>query len=363
MHLNNRQKTSFIFYGVVASFIALMSLIVVLFINIFPTLNLALTNRGSATCDCANHISYLTSHPFVGGFVIFLVASISLFVLFILYQAIKNIISTRRYMKSILENEVNLSTRVLDISISIGVKNKIVEVDSGITDVFCFGFFKPKICVSSELSKQVSKKQLRAILLHEKNHIVSHDPLKLFIVKEVYNGLFFIPGIKKLINFFIINIELLADERATNNFEEIRSLGNALLKLSDNNKNHPDQETQNLAISFLSITELRIDRLINKSSSPSLKGIFPKFSLSILIFASLFVVIFNSQVWLAQASQMDDMDSALSCHTMPEVSQLPMAWQQDSSSCVHNFDVACTEEKNITSSSSCGSEELQWNNY
>ncbi|MDP2684341.1 MAG: M56 family metallopeptidase [bacterium] len=347
MKLSNQQKTNFIFYSIVAILFSVIVLMTALIINIYPIFYLAITGHGDMECDCTNHVAFLNNHPYIGSLAITAVALVTLFVIYALFQILKNIIVTKQYINNILINKIKLSSKVKDISRSIGINNQIVEINSEIPEIFCFGFIKPTICISSGLIQQVSKNQLRAILLHEKNHLMSYDPLKLCVANTLRKSLFFIPGIKKLIDYFIVNLELSADERATNNFKEIKPLGSALLKISDLHKVNNKQNPSSLAVSFLSITEVRIDRLINKSSSITFKWNIKKLIIGAFVFMGLLVIIFNSRVWLVEASQIDEMNSDLTCGMEQIESQDEVINNWDNLLCGHSsVNMSCLEEVN-----------------
>lgn len=343
--ITSQQRTNIVFYFIVSALILMISAAVVLLVNLYPVVSLAITSRGDSSCDCASHAAFLANHPYLGGFVLLLTTITVVFLLFIIYNLVKNIFITRKFVKSVIKNKVKLGSKLIGVSSSIGMGGKILKIDSGVSEVFCFGYIKPKVCVSSTLVNQVSKNQLRAILLHEKNHTKSYDPLKLFLVNTVRKSLLFIPGLRKLTDHFMIGLELSADERATNNFREIKPLGNALLKMADFNKGNINPDSSSLAITFLNITEARIDRLINKSQQSKFSWFMPKLLIGFVLFVGLFFVVFNSQVWLAEASQVNDSDTNLTCDMTPSVVEEVESNAWGYSVCNHDVDMICATDK------------------
>ncbi len=90
----------------------------------------------------------------------------------------------------------------------------IVLIRSARPTIFCFGFLKPRICLSTGLVELLSSRQLQAVLLHEDCHRRQFDPLRILIVETIGTALFFLPVIQELREQFKINLELQADHYA-----------------------------------------------------------------------------------------------------------------------------------------------------
>ncbi|QGQ96617.1 M56 family peptidase [Paenibacillus psychroresistens] len=93
------------------------------------------------------------------------------------------------------------------------------------------GLFHPKIIVSTGLLEVIQGKELEAIFYHEKYHCEKHDPMKIFLITLVMNGMSYIPAIKGVVKYYKIWKELLADRFAITNMGSTLELGNALLKM------------------------------------------------------------------------------------------------------------------------------------
>lgn len=332
MSLTYQKKTSLALGLIVTIFLSVIGLLLFLLLRLSPIVRLVVTNQGSAPCDCASHVAYLTSHPVVGSLVMLFAIAAVVFLLYIVFMFIVGFFRTKSFIRSATADIVKFSSKLSDITRSINLSGKVVEVQSNTSEVFCYGFFKPKICVSSRLVRGVSKNQLRAILLHEKNHLASRDPLKIFIVNTIRKCLLFLPGLRKLMNRFEIGLELSADEHATNHFKEVRSLGTALIKIAeDHNSQYSDlsPQTQDTAVTFLGVTEARIDRLLSTSSASKFAMFRPKIIVSFLLILGLFFTIYSGNVLLANASHMDGMGESLTCYVMPEM--LESSYIQESS--------------------------------
>lgn len=79
---------------------------------------------------------------------------------------------------------------------------------------FCFGFLRPRICLSTGLIEILTQSQLHAALFHEEYHRKRFDPLRLLLVEAVATALFFLPVVREWRASFKIQLELDADQYA-----------------------------------------------------------------------------------------------------------------------------------------------------
>jgi Zn-dependent protease with chaperone function len=78
----------------------------------------------------------------------------------------------------------------------------------------CFGFFKPRICLSTGMINLLSEAQLKATLLHEDYHRQWFDPLRILIAETISKTFFFLPVIQEWYARFTTRMELDADQYA-----------------------------------------------------------------------------------------------------------------------------------------------------
>jgi Zn-dependent protease with chaperone function len=99
---------------------------------------------------------------------------------------------------------------------------------------FTAGVWNSKVYISEEVIASLSRKELKAVLLHEHHHVHHHDPLWHLIIEFINHATPWIP-FKKIIFKNVINLsELSADSFAqfkTNNNYSLLSALNKLLKL------------------------------------------------------------------------------------------------------------------------------------
>ena len=230
-----------------------------------------LLHKIETACGCTAMNQLISMHPFIFGALITLSAFIITFIPWIIYRLVKLIIQNRKFTTHYLKlAKSKHSSKLKQIIANLHLdKNRIVEIRESKPVVFCYGFWKPRVCISRGLVQILRREELIAVLLHESSHMSAQEPRKLFIIKLFYSIFFFLPGIKTYVNKFITFSELAADERATNNFTERTQLASAILKISQT-------EEQNLLRSELALsffTSALVER-VNKLSD---NAYMPKF--------------------------------------------------------------------------------------
>ncbi|MCI0395752.1 MAG: M56 family metallopeptidase, partial [Chloroflexi bacterium] len=80
---------------------------------------------------------------------------------------------------------------------------------------FCYGLFRPRICLSTGLVEALTDKELKAVLLHEEYHRRHYDPLRTFLADVLAVMFFFLPAVAEWRDFFLASTELAADRYAT----------------------------------------------------------------------------------------------------------------------------------------------------
>lgn len=92
--------------------------------------------------------------------------------------------------------------------------NHIVLVQSSQPFALCFGFLRPRICLSSGLLALLSQRQVKAALQHEDYHRQRFDPLRLLLADAIAAALLFLPIVREWHVLFKIKLELDADNHA-----------------------------------------------------------------------------------------------------------------------------------------------------
>ena len=144
-------------------------------------------------------------------------------------------------------------------------KQRVAETACDDPVVFCYGWWKPKICVSSGLVAILHPAELETVLRHEEQHVISREPAKLFMFKYFYHLYFFLPGLKTLIKQYETFSEMAADEWAVNMVGNKKNLARAVWKLSETVENR----NVNLSLSFFtSIVAERVNKFADNGYMP-----------------------------------------------------------------------------------------------
>ncbi|EJR03785.1 MULTISPECIES: M56 family metallopeptidase [Bacillus cereus group] len=146
--------------------------------------------------------------------------------------------------------------------VSITRKGKQVYVLSTLQiTAFTIGLFRPKIVISEGMFQAFSEGEIDAIVLHEEYHQKNRDPLKLFFLTLLAEGMMYIPILKGMLQRYHVYQELSADKYAMQKMKSSFELGSALLKLIK----IKTMENQCITASFAKTAiNLRIEQVLNE---------------------------------------------------------------------------------------------------
>jgi beta-lactamase regulating signal transducer with metallopeptidase domain len=150
-----------------------------------------------------------------------------------------------------------------------------------------FGFFRPKIVVSTSLIEHFNDHELTAILWHEWSHCSNYDPLRLLFVKAMRYSLPYIPVLRYMERYIQIWVELHADQKSVDRMKSAYPLASAILKGSRTMTTVPSGVGfANQAINF------RLKQLIEPHSSIRVPFLVP----TPFMFSATVVVLLTSVV-------------------------------------------------------------------
>lgn len=138
--------------------------------------------------------------------------------------------------------------------------NRVDVVDHPAPFAFCYGFIRPRICISDGLIRLLSAVELDAVLLHEDHHRRRRDPLLLLLTGALAHALAFLPTVRDLQMRYDAVKEFEADDTAIQQLGGSEPMARALYKVLSSPVAGPDLAAA--AIGGLSVTERRIDHLI-----------------------------------------------------------------------------------------------------
>lgn len=134
-----------------------------------------------------------------------------------LFMLVFQIFKTQVLIKKILKNSENKPLKLKYLAEPLGLEDKIDVVSSLKPLSFCYGFLNPRICLSKNLINNLSSDELKAILLHEKCHLKSRDPLKIILSSTFSSMLFFLPVFRDFHQHFLLSKEISADQLSIRN--------------------------------------------------------------------------------------------------------------------------------------------------
>jgi len=268
-------KTKIAFYQTVSAAAVALAAIFFVSLKVYRLSGLyleLLIHKIKDACGCTDMTQFFSMHPDIFRAVILFGIGIGIFIFYSLYKLAKLILRTKKYTAHYLSfaraghsAKLKAAIKALDLDGA-----RIVEINDPGSVVFCFGFWRPKICISRALIDMLDVNELKAVLLHEAQHMISYEPLKVFVVKYFYNIFFFLPGLKNSSKKYITFSELAADEKASENSVERSSLASAILKISEQEEYRRLKSGSTLSF-FSSAIEERANRLSDETYIPEFK--------------------------------------------------------------------------------------------
>lgn len=203
----------------------------------------------------------------------------------------------RRYLK---KDKISIPDRLYKIVWQLGLLGRVDVVDSKKYISFCYGYFSPRICLSSQVINSLSDKELQAILLHESYHLKSYDPLKIVLSKTLSSIFFFIPILKDLQKHYILTKEIAADT------EVIQKGGRQILVsvLSKFLTSHPPVLNTVAALASPDDLEKRILYLGGKKKAVSFQSSVFSVSASTFMIVALLIVV-STPVYATRTQEED----------------------------------------------------------
>lgn len=175
---------------------------------------------------------------------------------------------TRSLLKRLLLGRMAIPPRLQRVITRLNLDGKVYYVKGKTMFSFCSGILSQKIVLSSTFVSSLGVKELEAVLLHEKAHLLGRDPLKILIGKTVATMFFFLPIFFELYKNMVVANEMRADRFAIEFQQQDYFLKRVLRKvLSTAN---PSQVSLP-ALAQIEYLELRIYKLANPALIHTLK--------------------------------------------------------------------------------------------
>lgn len=129
---------------------------------------------------------------------------------------------------------------------------------------FCYGFFRPRICVSTGLVSLLQADELTALLWHEHYQLLRRDPLKMAVGRAWSAAFFFVPLIHILYRQYLISKEVEADRYACGQQGRTDALAEALWVLVERSAVLTREDTPTLAAGSGEALEARLAHLLGQ---------------------------------------------------------------------------------------------------
>ena len=211
----------------------------------------------------------------------------SIIVGFAVVTVVWQLVATRLLMRSLLANRLPAPAFLTEAA----ARAELPDIDFVADErafAFCYGVLNPRVCVSSGLVELLSPIEMHAVLLHERHHLVSRDPLKVLVSRALGMGLFFLPAAHDLRDRYLVDKEIAADASAAEAVSSEIPLASALLKLlSQGDQGLPATVAD---IGAFNVTEERIQRMLQGGAGGRAYVETRRLLASALVVVAIFVV-------------------------------------------------------------------------
>ncbi|MFC7392240.1 M56 family metallopeptidase [Scopulibacillus cellulosilyticus] len=208
---------------------ALNAILGCLFVEALLCTSVSLLNSCSFTpnlvpcCDFETLKNHFLIHFIFGGLVALSIVILFLWRLtYMLYQT-KKTVEQYQVLKVL-----NHFPMIAEFQKKAGIPVHVIKNEKLVA--FAYGYFKPKILVSSALIEQMDSHELQAILEHECHHCLLKVPLKKLIFNSTVHALYFFPILKHFYQKYLANKEIEADQYAIERTDK-KTLATALYKM------------------------------------------------------------------------------------------------------------------------------------
>jgi Zn-dependent protease with chaperone function len=128
----------------------------------------------------------------------------------------------------------------------------VAVVDDDDPQAFCAGLLRPTIFVSTGAIECLTASEMRAVIAHERHHLVRRDPARILLARTLADTLFFLPVVKRLSRRYEQLAEVAADDASLTSATGRGPLASALLAFGE-------RGTESIVVG---ITPERVDHLL-----------------------------------------------------------------------------------------------------
>ena len=201
------------------------------------------------------------------------------------------ILRTQRAVRHLGLIAVALPARLRPLARQLGLEPRLDVLATNQPTAFCYGFWKPRVLVTTGLLDTLADDELLATLAHERSHLRARDPLQLLVLRALAKGLFFLPVARDLSSGAELAQEVAADAEVVRVLGGSSALASAMLKLSESQQMRDDSR---LAIGRFSHMDARIQYLAEPSKRMAFTFSYARLAWSGLIVILMVVALFPS---------------------------------------------------------------------
>ena len=212
-----------------------------------------------------------------------IMAFVSVTIIIFLLRVFLTIVKIHLMKNRLLENEKETKS-ISKLVEKVGLESKVLVIEDAMPFAFCLGIRSPHIYVSTKTVSIMTKKQLEAILLHEKYHLEHADSLTLFIGSLPQLLFPFFPILPRLLERYKIEREIKADKQAAKELGATKPVIGVLKKLL---QTPPVSPAFVSSMADTNSLEIRIKSLLNKRTE-SIK--IKKIDFVISIFSLILII-------------------------------------------------------------------------
>lgn len=147
-------------------------------------------------------------------------------------------ISKLRFLSTYSEYEMPSVTSALLSKLDLQGKVDIILASQHVA--FCYGWLRPRICVSTGVLEDLTNLEIEAVLLHERYHMHRHDPLKSILCLALARLFFLLPVVRALQEQYLVAREIEADRYVLSHQAASKPLLGALYKFIMRSSRYPD---------------------------------------------------------------------------------------------------------------------------
>lgn len=129
--------------------------------------------------------------------------------------------------------------RVATVAERLRIGHRLTVFASPAAIAFTAGLVRPRVYISTAALDALEPDELEAVLLHERAHLVAHDPLRIAAARLIASALFFLPLADALRRRFELAKELDADREVVVAQQQVAALAGALERLGPPSSSMP----------------------------------------------------------------------------------------------------------------------------